>query len=152
MRKLIIGIFTLCVLSACVTKYQPAGLTGGYSEMQLNNNAYQVHFSGNGYTSSNTVKAYLLRRCAELTIEKGYKYFIIKGSSSEVSSSTIGGNSCSTKGNYNMRNYNSRTTCSAPRQVNKHLNTYVIKIYKKQNKTNDFLDAKLILKQWERKK
>lgn len=154
MRKLflmIVCIFMMFTLNACSTKYKPYGrFTGGYSEMQMSDNIYQVYFSGNGYTSRSTVETYLLRRCAELTMEKNYEYFIIKSSSSNVFSSTTGGNSCSTSGTYNSYSYNSQTKCSQLAQINKYLNSATIKMFKKQNETDDLLNAKLILKQLER--
>jgi hypothetical protein len=40
------------LVSACATSYQPKGLTGGFDEVQLDTNVYQVRFRGNGYTSA----------------------------------------------------------------------------------------------------
>ena len=77
------AIIFILTLSGCATPYQPDGYGGGYSEMALAKDMYQVNFSGNGYTSENTVESMLLRRCAELTIEKQYKYFVILQSNSQ---------------------------------------------------------------------
>ena len=65
------------ILSACATTYQKAGVTGGYTETQLDANVYQVDFSGNAYISSQEVADFALLRSAELTLEKGYNYFVI---------------------------------------------------------------------------
>lgn len=65
------------ILSGCATSYQPSGVTGGFSEMQLNDDIYRVSFRGNAYTAHENVQNYLLRRCAELTKAKGYNYFVI---------------------------------------------------------------------------
>lgn len=70
-------ISTLTIISSCATSYQPMGFSGGYADEQLNKNLYQVRFQGNGYTSSNYVREMFLRRCAELTIEKGFKSFVL---------------------------------------------------------------------------
>jgi len=67
------------VLGGCATSYQKHGLTGGYSEIQLAENVFEVNFSGNGYTGAQTVKQFTLYRSAELTLERGYKYFSIMG-------------------------------------------------------------------------
>ena len=64
-------------LSGCVTQYQPNGIGGGYYDMQFNKDTYKVSYRGNAYTSRNRLQALLLKRCAQLTLNNGYKYFII---------------------------------------------------------------------------
>lgn len=76
------------LLIGCATGYHPEGLSGGFKEYQVNSDIYAIGFSGNGYTSSGTAYEYTLRRAAELTLEKGYKYFVIKKSASDVSRSS----------------------------------------------------------------
>jgi hypothetical protein len=71
-------ILTVSILG-CATKYQPVGLTGGYSNIQIDANTYRVSFRGNGMTSRERVETYMLYRCAELTAEAGYDYFMIVG-------------------------------------------------------------------------
>lgn len=68
----------------CSTPYQPKGALGGYSSHQVNDTNYIVSFKGNQHTSAKAVFDFLLRRCAELTIEKKGKYFIIFEDSSYV--------------------------------------------------------------------
>lgn len=74
-------IKTLIVLSAaliaagCATPYQKSGATGGFSEIQLDTNVWQVTFQGNGAVSPQKASEYALLRCAELTLEKGYSFF-----------------------------------------------------------------------------
>lgn len=69
--------------SACVTEstYRPATGNGfdrsGYSDRQIENTRFQVSFSGNSYTSRDTVEKYLLYRAAELTVQRGFDYFIL---------------------------------------------------------------------------
>src|SRR5258708_35613196 len=43
-------LLVLSVLS-CATGYHAHGLSGGFSETQLDENVFQVSFKGNGYTS-----------------------------------------------------------------------------------------------------
>ncbi len=88
MKKITLTLLIL-ITSACSTSYQPDDWTGGYTELQLSDNVYKVAFSGNGYTSRTTVENYTLLRCAELTLEKGYKYFIIIDGKTTTSSSTV---------------------------------------------------------------
>lgn len=73
----LIIIILSSLLQGCATPYQSMGLTGGFKNMRLSENTYQVTFSGNAYTSPMTVAEYTLRRCAELTEQNGYKYFVI---------------------------------------------------------------------------
>lgn len=75
--KMISLLFCLLMLSACATPYQPLGMQGGYSQVQLNDDAYQVTFVGNQSTSQGRVHDLLLYRCAELTRQRGYEYFSI---------------------------------------------------------------------------
>ena len=65
------------VLIGCGTAYQKQGFSGGYSETQLAENIYSVSFKGNAYISKEKVADYTLLRSAELTLERGYKYFAI---------------------------------------------------------------------------
>lgn len=66
----------LLTLGGC-TPYKADGIMGGYSNLQLNQNTYEVAFRGNGFTSPERVHGFLLRRCAEITLKNGYKYFVI---------------------------------------------------------------------------
>src|SRR5690242_4719787 len=64
-------------LSACATSYGPQGLKGGYSHMQLDATTFRVDFKGNGFTSRERVEQMLFFRCADLTVQSGYDYFVI---------------------------------------------------------------------------
>jgi len=71
-------------LSGCATSYQPKGLTGGYSETQLNPNIFRVSFSGNGFTGAEKAADLALLRSAEITLNSGFTHFvIIDGNSTE---------------------------------------------------------------------
>jgi hypothetical protein len=63
--------------AGCATAYQPHGLTGGYTGRQIDDNTVYVTFRGNGFTPEETVHTYLLRRCAEITLQHGFNYFVI---------------------------------------------------------------------------
>lgn len=78
-QYLLIALFGLFFIG-CSTKYQPVGFTGGFSETQLSHNAFNVSFKGNGYTSREKASELALLRSAELTLNNGYKYFIILNS------------------------------------------------------------------------
>jgi len=61
------------------TPYQRLGTTpaGGYSDKRFSENSFHVRFVANNNTPSGTVCGYLYRRAAELTLENGFKYFVV---------------------------------------------------------------------------
>lgn len=69
--------FVVVILAGCATPYQPAGLTGGFSETQLARNVFQVRFKGNGFTRMERATDFTLLRSAELTLQHGYEYFTV---------------------------------------------------------------------------
>lgn len=70
------------LVSGCATPttYRPATGSGfsrtGFSEQQVEPDRFLVTFSGNSVTERDTVERYLLFRAAELTLQRGYDYFI----------------------------------------------------------------------------
>ena len=91
MRRLFFLIPLLLV--GCATSYQPEGYSGGFSDAMTGPDTAIVSFSGNGYTSENRVLAMLLVRCADITLQHGYRYFVVTGSQNmgHVSSFTTPG-------------------------------------------------------------
>jgi hypothetical protein len=91
MRIKLVALSVVCLLSGCATAYQPDGASGGYSERRLNDNVEQVSFRGNMFSTPETLQSYLLRRCAEVTVQNGYNYFVVvnTGTPSEGSSVVI---------------------------------------------------------------
>ena len=67
----------LLFLAACATRYQPQGMTGGFSSTQLDANVFQVTFKGNGNTSPERANDFTLLRSAELALANGFQYFTI---------------------------------------------------------------------------
>jgi hypothetical protein len=73
------------ILAGCATSgstpYQPVSsanaVQGGYSEVRLAEDRYSVSFAGNRLTSREQVESFLLYRAAELTLERGYDWFVI---------------------------------------------------------------------------
>jgi len=90
MLKLILILVLTLELAGCATGYQRQGWTGGYSDSQLQQDVFRVSFKGNAFVSREKVQDYMLLRCAELTIEKGFDYFIIvdEDNYSQISSYT----------------------------------------------------------------
>jgi hypothetical protein len=75
-RSLIV-LSAACLIAGCSTAYQPDGVSGGYTDKVLAKNTVQVTFRGNRFTPPETVHSYLLRRCAELTLQDGFNYFVL---------------------------------------------------------------------------
>ena len=100
MKQLIPLICTLFLIVGCATAYQSQGLSGGFSETQLDTNVYTVRFSGNGYTSPSKAADFALLRSAEITLMRGYKYFLIIDKNSYIKQ---------TQGSIPVRNYESGT-------------------------------------------
>ena len=69
------ALSAVCLLAGCATAYQPDGVSGGYADQRLNDNTEQVSFRGDRFTSPETLHSFLLRRCADLTLQNGYNYF-----------------------------------------------------------------------------
>lgn len=60
--------------------YQPSALSRahyGYAETTIDANRVRVSFNGNAEMSRETVETYLLFRAAELTLQRGYDYFVV---------------------------------------------------------------------------
>lgn len=75
------ALASVSLLASCATPtpYQPlgarTGVSGGFSEQQIESNRFRVTFSGNQFTSRERVENYLLFRAAELTVQQGYDGF-----------------------------------------------------------------------------
>lgn len=140
-----IKILVLCFLfSGCVTQYQRNGYTGGFSDIKLNADLFEVTFNGNGYTGASTVKRYFLRRCAEVTLENGFDYFVFVDQ--EAYAGKYGGGSTErgtiTKdfaGNYEYRGTIEQSS------VTKHGRTGTIKAFVKGKQPETSYDAQEIL-------
>lgn len=75
MFRILVAAALAVGLASCATPYQQTGFTGGADVQELRPDVFRVSFQGNGYTSRETVQAYWLYRCAELTLEKGFTGF-----------------------------------------------------------------------------
>jgi hypothetical protein len=77
MRTSLIVLSAVCLLAGCATAYQPDGVSGGYSDQVRDGNIVQVSFRGNGLTTPETLQSFVLRRCAEVTLQDGFTYFVL---------------------------------------------------------------------------
>jgi hypothetical protein len=110
------------LLVSCATAYRPEGVTGGYSDAMTGPDTAIVSFGGNGYTSENRLIAMLLVRCADITLQHGYRYFVITGAQDmgRVSSFTVPGSATTnTYGSFSYGGFSgtSYTTIDPPETV-----------------------------------
>jgi len=82
-------LFPVLLLSSCATPYQKNGFAGGYSDTKLQENIFKVDFKGNGYTTVERATDLCLLRCADVTLENGYKYFVIVGNQRDIENFTF---------------------------------------------------------------
>jgi hypothetical protein len=84
MKSILISIIGCLIIVNCSTHYQPKGIFGGYSSIKTDENIFRVEFKGNQHTKATKVFDYLERRCAEITVENGFDYFIVYQDSSYI--------------------------------------------------------------------
>jgi hypothetical protein len=72
-------------ITGCATQttpYQPLSASsrasGGYSDVRLAPDRFEVTFAGNRFTSREQVEAALLYRAAELTVQQGFDWFVVE--------------------------------------------------------------------------
>ena len=78
--KAFIFLSLVVLFSGCATpyqKYKTFPVDGGYRDLTIQDNMFKVSFIGNIYTAKDDVNNYALLRSAEMTLENGYKYFLI---------------------------------------------------------------------------
>lgn len=85
-RPLILGLVVF--LMGCATGYHSVGYTGGYSDMKVQDDIFKVSFSGNAYTNGARAADLALLRAAEVSRGNGYKYFVIMGEDSDVTTAS----------------------------------------------------------------
>jgi len=87
MRQAIALLVVTILVSGCATGYHRQGFTGGYTDMKLQDDIFKIGFRGNAYCGSNKAENLALLRCAEVTLNNGYKYFVIIEGKSGVETS-----------------------------------------------------------------
>ena len=75
---------------ASTTPYQPLSRGEGYSEQKLEANRYRIAFAGNSSTPRRTIENYVLYRAAELTLDNGFDYFVLSGTTRDRARSGVG--------------------------------------------------------------
>lgn len=88
MRFVLPLVASACV-AACATAYQPQGLSGGFTETQIDRNVFRISFNGNGYTSVERAEEMALLRSAEIALKNGFTHFVIADARSRTSYSSF---------------------------------------------------------------
>lgn len=93
MRTLLLATaLVLCATSASAetrTTYQPISQSfshSGYAETQIDTNRLRVSFRGKTGASRESVETNLLYRAAELTLQRGYDFFVVVDHNVDVQS------------------------------------------------------------------
>jgi hypothetical protein len=77
-RLLATAIFALSLVGCIMpTTYHPFNGRDGYQTVQLNNNLFEVRFSGNTATTKESVHNMMLYRAAQVTRNHGRTYFTV---------------------------------------------------------------------------
>jgi hypothetical protein len=77
MRKIIFLLFGIILIIGCATGYDKYGFLGGYEDRIVEEDIFEVSFAGNGFVQSRKAEDLALLRCASITLERKYKYFIV---------------------------------------------------------------------------
>lgn len=89
--KVIPLLISLVLLVGCSSQpaYVKSQFTSSLSETQLSENAWRVVFSGGSTWSMTNAENHALLRCADITLQNGFKYFVMDSSDSTSKSGTI---------------------------------------------------------------
>ena len=109
---------TIFMVSGCATTYdtEKSHWTGdrGFSQQQLEHDVWQIDFTGNAHTDTETREKYLLKKAAQITINGNYSFFKVIQSKSEKDikeNESSGGNaSIYGRGRSNKRPINTDTS------------------------------------------
>ena len=83
-RVALAALTIAAALAGCATSYQKQGLSGGFTETQLDKAVFRVSFKGNGFTSPERAADFTLLRSAELALKNGFTHFVIVDGHSNV--------------------------------------------------------------------
>jgi hypothetical protein len=84
-----LALVSFLALASCATGYQPQSFTGGFSGYLTAPDEAVIMFHGNGYTSAERVVEMAALRCADITLEHGYRYFVGVGMADLSSNSSF---------------------------------------------------------------
>ena len=84
-RSLLV-VLSLAVVGGCATPSQARGFQGGFSESRIGgtDDEFWIEFEGNAPLDAKTLEQSLLRRAAEVTLERGFTHFVVLGRSHQA--------------------------------------------------------------------
>ena len=77
MKNIVVFMLLLVVTGGCATSYHPYTHSTGYEEVRLSDTTFGITYVAALSTSFEQIKAYALRRAAEITLENGYTHFVV---------------------------------------------------------------------------
>ena len=91
MKKIIVALFGVVLLSGCATPYKPNGFAfnGGFDSVELEPNYFHVTFKGNEKTSRERASDFALLRTSDLMLERNCQSFVVVKSSNDIKKSTL---------------------------------------------------------------
>ncbi len=91
MKKIIVALFGVVLLSGCATPYKPNGFAfnGGFDSAELEPNYFRVVFKGNEKTSRERANDFALLRVSDLMLERNCSSFAVVKSSNDIKKSTL---------------------------------------------------------------
>jgi hypothetical protein len=112
-----LAIVSFLALASCATDYQPQNFTGGYSEFKIAPDTATVTFNGNGFTNGERAVQMAILRCADLTLQSGYRYFTPQSASAGFTNSSFSTPGFATTNIYGYGNYATANTFITPLQT-----------------------------------
>jgi len=156
MRRIIL-VSLIVTLTACQTPYQPNGFGGGYEDIQLSEDVFEIRARGNDYSSQGHTRDIMLLRASDLAIQKGFTHFAILSGSmaqSQEYAGTLPGNAQTTShatlsGNTIYANASTIYTPAQPIIVTNQHGVLTVKMLRQA--APNALDARLIYDQLKKK-
>lgn len=75
--------FLVGLLAGCTT-YKSEGFAGGFSDLRLSENVFQVSARGNSFASAREIQEMALLRSAEVVLANGFSHFELSRSTNEI--------------------------------------------------------------------
>jgi len=152
MKSLLTLAVLATTLAGCATTYQSEGFSGGFNETKYAVDVFEVTFNGNGYTSKQRASDLALLRSAELTLQNGYRYFVVFAGDTKsdtysytTPSRTVTTGTVQTYGNTGYVNAQSQTYGGQTYNFAKPTATKIFKMFKEEpNWLPMFFDANFI--------
>ena len=78
-RRILLAILLpIVALTGCATLYQKEGIFhNGYSDYRVSDDRFVVTYRANEHTPREKVMKYALQRASELTLQQGFRYFVV---------------------------------------------------------------------------